>query len=149
MGKRHKRRGSVLVELALVAPLAIALLLGGVHFGYLFYLYNLLDKSVRDGARYAASRTYTDKAHYDPVIQNIVVNGSVGAATPVVPLLTTAMVTVTEILPAGGGRPERIKIAITGYTYTGPLSSILGGTLTLNGKPSMEVPFIGLYMPPL
>jgi len=147
MRKRNKRRGAVLVELAIITPLAIALLLGGIHFGYLFYLYNLVDKSVRDGARYAASRTYTNAASYNAVIQNVVVYGGVGlTTTPVAQGLTTGMVTVTEIFPAAGGRPERIKVAVNGYTYTGVLSSVLG-TVTLTGKPSMEVPFIGLYMP--
>lgn len=146
MKKNHNRRGTALVELAFVTPLMILLLLGGAHFGYLFYLYNALDKAVSDGARYAATRTYSNAGSFNCVIQQVVVMGGADPTltTPVVKGLTKAMVTVSQTLPAGGGRPERIKVSISGYPFTRILGS---GTLTLNGKPSMEVPFIGLYQP--
>ena len=137
------RSGSALIELALILPLFLTMLLGAVHFGYLFFLYNGLEKSVRDGARYAASRTFTTKAAYSAVVKSAVVYGTYGGTTPVVAGLTnTDMVQVTPIPDAAGVRPVRIRVAITGYTYDGVLSAIIGGT-TLNGKPSLEVPFIG------
>ncbi|MBI5087253.1 MAG: pilus assembly protein [Acidobacteria bacterium] len=147
MKRRRHSSGSVLVELALVLPLAISLILGAVHFGYLFFLYNGLEKSVRDGARYAAGRTYTTYALYTDVVKKVVVYGSLGGTTPVVNALTQSMVVVTPIPNTAGVRPQRIRVTITGYTYTGVLSGLLGTTVLTN-KPSMEIPFIGLYRPP-
>lgn len=142
---RRRRSGAVLVELALLAPLLISLVLGAIHFGYLFYLYNSLEKCVRDGARYAASRTFSTAGSFSTAIQNVTAYGSTGANTPLVPGLAPANVSVTFVL-AAGGRPDRVRVAINGWRYNGVLSPFLGAT-TLNGKPSLEVPFLGLYMP--
>ncbi|MGC4049348.1 MAG: TadE/TadG family type IV pilus assembly protein [Paludibaculum sp.] len=153
MRRSTRKQGSVLIELALILPVAISLILGAVHFGYLFYLYNGLEKSVRDGARYAASRTYTTYADYSTVVQKVVVYGSLNGSTPLVTDLALQdsnkknMVVVTPIPNASGVRPERIKVEITGYKYVGILSGLLGETL-LVGKPAVEVPFIGRYAPP-
>ncbi|HEY3441793.1 MAG TPA: TadE/TadG family type IV pilus assembly protein [Paludibaculum sp.] len=148
MKPRRSTRGAILIELALILPLAVSLILGAVHFGYLFYLYNGLEKSVRDGARYAASRTYTTAAAHQTIVSNVVVCGSSAVCvTPLVADLTLGMVSVTTPVLAADGRPERIKVEITGYVYNGVLSSLLGPT-TLTGKPSMEIPFLGLYRPP-
>ena len=40
-----------------------------------------------------------------------------------------------------------IRVAINGWQYNGVLSPFFG-TVTLNGKPSLEMPFLGLYLPP-
>jgi Flp pilus assembly protein TadG len=149
MQRKQKRRGSVLVELALVTPLMALLLLGAIHFGRLFYIYNALDRSVRDGARYAATRTYvttsngTSNTSYVNVIKNVVCYGTATSATTcIVPGLTINNVQVGEVLDATTGRPERIQVYVSSYTYNGVL-----GTLTITNKPYMEVAFIGRYMP--
>ena len=148
MKKRHIPRGSVMVELALLSPLMILLLLGCIHFGYFFYLYNQLEKSVRDGARYAATRTYvttnagTLNTSYVNAIKKVVVYGDAQSnTTQLVPGLATANVGV-DAIPDPTNRPERIKVYVSSYTYQGVL-----GTLTITNKPSMEVPFLGRYMP--
>ena len=48
-------RGQELIELALVLPLLLLLLAGGVEFGRAFYTYNILTKSVRNAARFASA----------------------------------------------------------------------------------------------
>jgi hypothetical protein len=177
-GKRH---GAVLLELALVVTLFVPMLLGVIHFGYLFYLYNGLEKSVRDGARYAATRTYIDgrKADFERVIEAIVVCGSsglgsdksascgeAGAGSPIVkglelranPTDPSKMVMVTMIPDAPDTRPLRVRVTIDGYQYRGVLSSVFDqvlpdgspnpcGCLTLHGKPALEVPYLGRYVP--
>ncbi len=157
MSPAKQKRGSVLIELALVMTIFVPLMLGAVHFGYLFYLYNGLEKSIRDGARYAASRTYVTQGAYEDVIKSVVVCGSwngtcgtTGGPQATVVDLTTSMVSVTPIFGTGG-RPARVRIAIQNYPYRGVLSSVLnsntGGVLYLS-KPSVEFPYFGRYAPP-
>ena len=55
---RRTRRGSALIELTLSLSFLTALFLGVWQYGYGFYVYAELEQSVRDGARYAAARTY-------------------------------------------------------------------------------------------
>jgi len=144
--RKSRRGGAVLVELALLAPLMVSLVLGAIHFGYLFYLYNSLEKCVRDGARYAASRTFVDANSYATAIKTVTAYGSTGSNTAQVTGLNPSSVTVTVVAADANGRPTRIRVAVTGWQYNGVLSPFLG-TVTLNGKPALEVPFIGLYMP--
>jgi len=54
------RRGSAAAEMALVAPLLCTILIGSVELGSLFYNEHLLDKAVRDGARFAARQSFTN-----------------------------------------------------------------------------------------
>mgnify|MGYP005831959245 CR=1 FL=1 len=144
--RRRSRSGAVLVELALLAPLLVSLVLGAIHFGYLFYLYNSLEKCVRDGARYAATRTFVDATSYATAIRNVTAYGALGNSAPLVTGLTPARVAVTVLATDANGRPDRIRVAVTGWQYNGVLSPFFG-TITLNGKPALEVPFLGLYMP--
>jgi hypothetical protein len=147
MIKRNRKSGAVLIEMALMLPLLVLLLLGAIHFGYLFYLYNGLEKSVRDGARYGASRTFTNIGAYSAVVERAVVFGTQARTTPLVPGLNFgANQVLVEVIPNNGTHPERIRVTIQNYTYQGVLDFMLGG-LTLNGKPSLEMPFIGLYRP--
>src|SRR5262245_31034970 len=53
------RRGSAAAEMALVAPLLCAILIGSVEVGSYFYNEHILTKAVRDGARYAARQSFT------------------------------------------------------------------------------------------
>lgn len=135
-----------MLELALLAPLLVTLVLGAIHFGYLFYLYNSLEKCVRDGARYAASRTFVDTGSFTAVIQQVTAYGSTGSSTELVAGLDPSRVSVSFVFDATTGRPDRIRVAVNGWTYNGVLSQFIG-TITLNGKPALEVPFLGLYMP--
>jgi Flp pilus assembly protein TadG len=51
-------RGAAAVEMALVVPLLCAILIGSVELGNFFYNEHILDKAVRDGARYAARQSF-------------------------------------------------------------------------------------------
>lgn len=141
MRRRERESGGVLIELALVAPLALAMMLGAIHFGYFFYRYNGLEKSVRDGARFAASRTMRSRGAYETAVRNTVVYGSNLAGTALDKGLTNPATVTLEYFPATG-RPDRVRITVSSFTYNGVL-----GTFTLTNKPSMEVPYLGRYVP--
>lgn len=53
------RRGTAAAEMALVAPLLCAILIGSVELGSFFYDQHILTKAVRDGARYAARQSFS------------------------------------------------------------------------------------------
>jgi len=53
------RSGAAAAEMALVAPLLCAILVGSVEVGSFFYNEHVLTKAVRDGARYAARQSFT------------------------------------------------------------------------------------------
>jgi len=54
------RRGAAAAEMALVAPLLCAIMIGSVELGSYFYNEHILVKAVRDGARYAARQSFTN-----------------------------------------------------------------------------------------
>ena len=52
--------GAAAVEFALVLPLLIFLVLGGMDFGHRFYMQNIITNASREGARFAAKYTGTN-----------------------------------------------------------------------------------------
>jgi len=75
--RRRRARGSAVVEMALIAPLAFLLLIGIIEFSIAFYATLTMQYAVREGARYAITgRTDKDPAasnqqRYLAVIQQI------------------------------------------------------------------------------
>jgi Flp pilus assembly protein TadG len=55
----RNKSGSAAAEMALVAPMLCAILIGSVELGSFFYNEHILTKAVRDGARYAARQSFT------------------------------------------------------------------------------------------
>jgi Flp pilus assembly protein TadG len=142
-------RGSVMVELTLSLTFLSALFLGTWQYGYSFYIYAELEQAVRAGARYASMLTYNSgsdipTAAFTTAVQNVVVYGDpapAAGATPVVPGLTTANVTVTPTWSLS--TPTAMTVAITAYT----IPTYFGNGF-LNGKPTTTFPFVGIYGPP-
>ena len=56
----RNRRGAAAAEMALVAPLLCAIIIGSVELGSYFYNEHILVKAVRDGARYAARQNFSN-----------------------------------------------------------------------------------------
>jgi len=54
------RRAAAAAEMALVTPLLIVLMFGSFELGNYFLSEHVVAKAVRDGARYAARRSFTD-----------------------------------------------------------------------------------------
>jgi hypothetical protein len=83
-------RGSAGAEMALVTPLLCAILIGSVELGSYFYNEHILEKAVRDGARFAARQSFTNY-------------GCSGAPTGTVVADTRALVR-TALLSGGADR---------------------------------------------
>jgi len=137
-----RNRGQALVEFALVSPVLLSMLFATMQFGYAFYTYNNLEKAVRDGCRYASTRTYqTGDETYISNVRNVVVYGQPNppaGANPLVHGLTPAVVSITP--PTGMMTTVRIKIS--SYTMPLPISSV-----TLTNKPNVSFRFVGRYVP--
>jgi len=56
----RSRNGSAAVEMALISPIFFALMFGAYDLGYYFMSEHLVVQAVRDGARYASRRPFSD-----------------------------------------------------------------------------------------
>ncbi len=129
---KARQRGAVLVEMVFVTPILLVLLLVTADLTRAFIEHNTVTKAVRNGARYVARNALegtTGLVDIDATLrietQNLVVFGSTtpaGGATPVVPGLTLANITVVQI----AGTDD---IAVTA-TYA--LGGLFGPVLPIN-----------------
>ena len=140
------RAGNVMLEFALGSGLLVAAFGGTFGFGYTFYQYNSLANAVNDGARYASlipytSTTTTPKPDFLQAVQNMVVYGDpAGGTVPVVPGLTTDKV---QLNPAfTNGVPTAMTVYINGYKIDAMFAKN-----TLNNKPQVTYPYVGIYSP--
>ena len=144
----RKERGHAMIELALCAGVMVSCLAGTFQFGYTFYIYNQLVTAVGNGGRYAAMRTYRAASDADlqkgrAAIQNMVVYGDARPTelAPVVAGLRPDQVEVNWIKDANG-TPTAVHVAIHDY----PVNAVFK-TISLNGRPGVEFPFVGRYAP--
>jgi len=143
----RRRNGNVMIEFALGSGIMLAAFTGTFRFGYTFLQYNNLQNAVARGARFASlapydSATVTPTTAFTTKVQNMVLYGSTTAgATPVLPGLTAANVTVT---PYFGplGIPTKMTVSITGYT----INSIFASS-TLTNKPQVMYAYQGIWSP--
>jgi Flp pilus assembly protein TadG len=81
-------RGSAGPEMAMVLPILITLILGSFELGRYFLHEHTVVKAVRDGARYASRRKFTDydcasaNAGAEQAIRDITRTGSIGGTQP-------------------------------------------------------------------
>ncbi len=102
---KARQRGAVLVEMVLVTPILLVLLLVTADLTRAFIEHNTVTKAARNGARYVAAKAFdgsTGVVNIDATLanetRNLVVFGSInGGASPVVPGLTLANITVVQI----------------------------------------------------
>jgi Flp pilus assembly protein TadG len=87
--------GSALVEMAIIVPVTIALMIGGVDFGWWVSTQATGSKSVRDAARYLGSLPASDCNAATANAKNLAVYGSFTAGTPLIPNWQPSDVTVT------------------------------------------------------
>lgn len=147
-----RNSGGVMVEFALAVPLLTMLFLGTFQYGYAFFLYSELEKSVRAGARYASVRTYappTVAAGADPmtadpdylsaVVDTVLYGDIITKDVTVVPGLQPAHVVVT--MPEYNAEPIRVRVCINGYSvgFFWPVQ--------MNNKPCVEFPYVGNFSP--
>lgn len=98
-------RGAAAVEMALMLPMLVALLFGGMEGGYYFWSEHRVVKAVRDGARYAGRQSFdqyncstqsvTNTTTRDQ-IKNLTRTGSLdGSGAPLIPGWVDGNTTVT------------------------------------------------------
>jgi hypothetical protein len=61
-GRRDSRRGAVAVEFALVLPILLLLVLGGIDWGYFFFAGQIVANAAREGARAGSLSRVADTA---------------------------------------------------------------------------------------
>ena len=132
--------GQSLIEFAITLPLLLLIAFGIIEFGRAYYQYNTLSKAIRNGARYMSFHPY-DGTNISNA-QNMVVYGqSSGGSTPILPGLTTSMITIT---PSGGtapydpiNPPQSVTVGVVSY----PFNSLAPGIISLNVTLSPQVMF--------
>lgn len=121
-----KQRGLATVEFALCAPILLLLMFTSAELGRLFFQYNALTKSVRDGTRYAITKAGVGSTRIVSITtqlrdetRNLVVTGNIaGTGAALLPNLTVNNVTVSN---AGNGY---VSVSAS-YTYQPMLGSAL------------------------
>jgi hypothetical protein len=105
---KRRTQGLAMVELAIVLPLVMLLIMATAEFGRAFWQYNTLTKTVRDGARHAASGGMLGSSGVVIVtpalrsqVQNLVVHGNLaGIGPPLIDGLNRGNVSLEN--PGGG-----------------------------------------------
>lgn len=164
--RTQSRRGSVLIETAILIPFILLLLVGMVNLARITYTYYTLRKTVFSIARYAGTQqgvNFCDAT--DPTVSaaiNFGLTGTTDGSQPVfVTGLLPSMVVITpqqfdptaRTLSAcpcgapgcdpsqGGGAPAYITVAIQGYAYPVRIPGIQIDPIPLS--PEVQVPYGG------
>ena len=143
--RRKRQGGNALIVFALAFGFLFPVLTGTFQFGYAFFVYNELQNAVRQGARYAAYKTYdsssaTPSTTFANSVKNAVVYGNpAGGTTPIVPSLTTANVNLQVTFTSGV--PEMMTVSIQNYTLDAFLR-----TFSIS-KPAASFSYVGVYAP--
>lgn len=112
----HDRRGTAIVEAAIVLPVMILLLFGLIEIGRALMEHHTLTRSVRDAARYVARVPLLCPATDDPtwsgvksIARNLALTGQRTGGTPLVPSWTTAAFSVADpVCEDWSGRPVQV-----------------------------------------
>ena len=127
------QRGAVLAEMALVTPILLLMMLATAEVTRAFVDHNTLTKAVRNGVRYVAANAFQGttgvvfvSATLRAETQNLVVYGNTaGTGAPVLPGLTPAAITITDV----GANNVQVSAAHTISGLLGPvLRSFHGGS---------------------
>ena len=119
----HRQRGAAAVEFALVLPVLVALLLGIMEFGYMFYAQASVSNAARAGVRNYAINYATSGAE----------TTSKDFAKSMTPDPTKATATMTATCSSAG---TEATMVIT-YKFTSP-TGLLGNSVTLTGTGDMR-----------
>lgn len=154
--------GTAAVELALVMPVMLALMFGAFELGNYFYNNHVVVKAVRDGARYASRRGFSNYTCPSTVssgvitdTQNVTLTGQVASGTPRLAYWSNPA-TVTVSLSCADNSSETYSGVYYGRTsvpvvrvsasvpYRSLLSSLGFSTTGLMVRAESEVPVMGV-----
>lgn len=135
-GRRHHtprtQHGIALVEIAIALPALLVLLMVTAEFTRVFYQYNTLTKTVRDGARYIAQNSLSGNLPVEvpaSVInntKNLVVSGNTSGGNAVLPGLTDDDISIDFSSVTDTGLPRYYVTVTANYSYD-PLLPLLDG----------------------
>ena len=119
--RTQRRRGSGLVELALVIPIFLMLVLGIAEFGWAFFADHVLATAAREGARVAVVTKPGEivgqvNAKVTQVLAAANLNGAVVTVQPTNP-------SPTNLLP---GDPVTVRVSLRYTPITGVTSDVFG-----------------------
>jgi len=151
--RKRSQRGNAMVEFALAFSIIVPVFLATFQFGYTFYVYNLLQTQVRDGARYAALRTFRAGDAHSVAAFSTAVRNMVRYSTPdgteslIVPGLADSNVIVSIVDRNGVAAdashvPATVKVSINGFS----IDSVVK-TTTFNQHPYLQFTYAGRYAP--
>jgi Flp pilus assembly protein TadG len=146
----RKRNGNVLVEFALSSSLLMFIFMGTFQFGYSFYQYNTLTNAIRGGVRYASMAKISNSGNgsvpsaYITAIRNTVVYGSPVISDNPKPIIKGLQPSDVDVAVTFDAKyvPTAVTVKVTKFTIDAVVKQF-----TINGKPSLQMPFLGQYCP--
>ena len=118
-GRTREERGAALVEFALVLPLLMAILMGILDYGYVYYVRLTMTNAAREGARVGATRdadVAPDAAETaaQTYLASAGITASVTATTPTdVAPAVTVVVTISPFTPLVGFVPAPASMEVS------------------------------------
>lgn len=111
--QRDRRRGSTILESALVLGAFLFMLIGTLDIGRLMFMHQTLTERARNTVRWGAAHTYSETNIRNKFLYN--------TATPAADAhslfgLDTSNIAVSRALGTSGN-PDRLTIRITGWSY--------------------------------
>jgi Flp pilus assembly protein TadG len=143
---RRRQRGNAMLEFGLAMGVLFPIFAGTFQYGYIYYVYDSLESSIRAAGRYASTRTYnsvsaTPSAAYVTAVRNMAVYGNpAGGTSSVAPGLTPAHISVTATF--WRGTPSTVTVQVNNYQISGVF-----GNVNVNGKPRIKFPLLGRWDP--
>ena len=159
-------RGAAAVEMALILPIVMTLLFGGMEGGYYFWSEHRVVKAVRDGARYAGRQSFDQfdcatgevKEPANQHIKDITRTGTWdGSGDPIIPGWNDTTTTIILTVPACDptytaiglfnypNSPGAIRVRVSADVPYRSLFAVLGfDTSTLRLRASEQAVVMGL-----
>lgn len=134
--KPKAQKGVAIVEFALVLPLLLLLTFITTELGRAIYQYNILTKSVRDGARYLSTQQPGSAAAITTARNLMVYGNPAGTGSPLaiglslshVPAASCCTWTEVTSTPVNGSSKliNTVTVRISGYSFTSLFASAFG-----------------------
>ncbi len=147
---QSSEKGNVLLEFALCGTLLVTFFAVIFQLGYACYQYSQLTSAIRGGARFASMQKISNwgdgtlSATYLNEVRNVVVYGTrttTSASTPILPSLKTSDI---DVIVGWDSKlnPKTVEVRVKSFSI-----NALFKTFTIQQKPALTMPFLGLYSP--
>jgi Flp pilus assembly protein TadG len=134
--------GSAVVEAAVVVPLAIALMVGGVEFGRAIFNYHTVDKSLRNATRYLARVPSPGVSPFLDQAKNLALRGTIDGSGEYFLSSWTAANTITIDNTLLAGTPPRVRLTAS-VPFTFAMLPSIGRSAQMTFTVSHEERLIG------